>query len=817
MPNSSTSHRALLVRRLLLAILLVVGAGALGLWVGRVSVPNDMPEYGTIIGGGVHQAKPTRVTDADLQAPLPPVFFHAAPTSADHWGVVLEEVRMAAAAGVHQVIVPATLDWSGERGYNELLGQLKALTEINPRIRVFLQLSLDPSEEWATTRATEALRTKPEDGPMAAPYSALWRDEAARRASDLARQLAGEKIGRHVRGYLLAALEEGRWEIPADAGPSASASDAFREWLRRRYTDNDALRKAWGSEIASLEVATVPEVAAAAPEQTFLQLPAQQNVVDYREFVSDSCADAIAEIMVKIKQAVGQTMPVFAVYGHTFDATPGGLGAHGMGRLLYSDLDGFVGAVSSSDRGIGGAGGLNGPAFSPTLHQKQWLTLDRTRTGVERDPATGEIQRMQGIRADDVFNVQRRNFAQAAVLGVGIAWSDPLGEGWLHDEAQWVELGRLADAYDDLYPLAVANAAGAPSAGGPAASSESQKQPSDKDAKKQEASDKPKSAEAVPAESAPAAENAAATPGAPIPSFDQALEAMLTPAPVGPPNTFNGGLMVVVDESTMHLAGNATLLRDRVMLPAREAALRGGTPVRLCLLQDLLDDIAPAAEVYLFTNACRLNEAERQRLHARLQRDRACAIWCYAPGYFGPAAGVENIAKTVGMKVLAMKSPAQAGSTFSLAGRWVAESAEIGETAPVEPLFYIDDPDADTLARYRAGQQGSIALRVLPEGWTSIYVAEPAMTPGLLRELLHIIEKRSCFRDASREHYDAAFVGLNLVGIHARQGGEISISLGNVFDIQDAFDPSMGWPQKESITIPVKTGETRLLRLTPVY
>jgi len=816
MSSQNSSHRALVLRRLALALLLIVGGGALGLWVGRLSVPNDMPEYEAIVGGTGRTPKPSRVTDEDLSAPLPPVYFHAAPTTPEHWPVVLEEARMAAAAGVHQVIVPATLDWASDGDAAVLVARLGDLIKASPRVRIFLQLQLDPTAEWAATRPTEVLKTSAEDGVMAAPYSALWREETARRAAALAKRLAGEKIGRHIRGYLLSALDGGRWEIPADVLPSTGASEAFRAWARKRYTDNDALRKAWGSEVASLEISGVPDIAAFPAEQAFLKVPEQQQIADYREFASESCADAIAEIMVSIKEATSPTMQVLALYGHTFDAIAGGLGAQGMGRLLYSDLDGFAGSVSASDRGIGGAGGLSGPAFSPALHQKAWITLDTTRTGVEQDAATGQIQRMQGIRAEDVYNVQRRNFAQAAVLGLGLAWSDPLGEGWLHDEEQWTRLGELAELYEDIYPPTLGDPAAAQVQGAHAASSEKEKQPvkekSDKDL------DETPPVEASADTAAPTGEGGEPVAGAaPVSSFDQNVESLLTPAPVGPPNTFKGGLAVVVDEGAMHYAANSNFVRDRLLLPARDAAQRSGAAVRLVLLQDLLDDIAPSAEVYLFANAFRLSDAERQRIHARLQRDRACAIWCYAPGYLAPAPDAAAVGKTVGMKVVLAKGPAQAGSSFALSGRWLAEAAEIGEAMSIEPLFSIDDPEADILARYRAGQLGSIAVRVLPEGWTSIYVAEPSMTPGLLRELLHIIERRSCFRDASREHFDVAYVGLNLVGIHARQSGEIAVSLGNVFDVQDAFDPSIGWPQKESITIPVKTGETRLLRLTPVY
>lgn len=768
-----------------MALLAITVAGFLGYWSGGKSVPDDLPAYQPIAGLPNRAQKPDRVDEADLATPVPPLYFAAGTFPPDAWPLVEEEIRLAAAHGVDQVILPLRLAWEDSSNVAAAQSLLKRTLAVNPRARIFIHLHLDPDPGWADARPTEVFPRTAEEPPMASPASELWRDEAARKAAALADALQREANGFHVRGYLLAAMVDGRWRIPAGASPAPCMTKAFREWLKRRYTDNAELQTSWDRDTVTLDTVEPVATPAEVPAGTvFLDLPERQDLIDYREFLSDATADAIAAIMSAIKQAAPR-VKVYANYGHTFDHDGEESGLLGMGRLLYGDLDGFAGSIVARDRGIGAAGGANAPHFSAALHQKEWILLDDTRTGIARDPATGQVGRLEGVRPDDVYNVQRRNFALAAVHGTGLAWTDPHGEGWLHDEPQWEVLGQMLDVYADLYapPATPANT--------PAASSEEQSNPSP--------------------EPAPGAEAAAPD------SFEQQVEDMLTPAQVGPPNTFNTGLLVVIDESAMHALASPGLVREQIILPARDAALRSGATVRTCLLQDVLDDIAPGAQVYLFLNAFRLTEAERARLHARFQRDQACAIWCYAPGYLSPAPDTEAIAKTVGMKVTRIKAPAQSGSVFTLGGRWLPENSEIGDAQAVEPLFSIDDPDADIIATYRGGQRGSIALRVLPEGWTSVYVAEPALSPGMLREILQLIERRACFKATGREHFDAAYPGLNLIGIHAKQPGEIALSLGNVFDIQDVFEPGIGWPQKESIAFPVKTGETRLLKLTPLY
>ncbi len=796
MPNSDSSNSRRLALRVAIAFIFVIAAGALGLWVGKLSVPDDMPDYEPIAGAPGRPAKPTKVEEADLTTPVPPVFFAAGMASPENWPIIAEEIKFAAAAEVDQVILPLTLDWQSSGNTAPALALIDRVLEINPRARIYFNLDLNPNTAWAEARPTEVLPATSDRPPYAFPASGLWRDEAASKAAALAKAIASDKRGIHLRGFILSAMEGGRWLCPPDAASDRGNSKAFRNWLQKKYPDNEALRKAWGNEASALDIAEPPTEPTEVPAgKIFLDLPAQQHLADYRQYLSEATADAIAAIMAALKAATPDRK-VYANYGHPFDADGAPTGALAMGRLLYGDLDGFVGSVSNTDRGIGAAGGLSTAAFSAALHQKEWILLDDTRTGVGRDPATGQIARIEGIRSEDVYNVQRRNFTLAAVHGLGVAWTDPQGEGWLHDEPQWTVLGQMRAIYAQLYPATPTEA--------PPTSASSEKQV--------EVGETPP-AEA-PAEPAPPAEEQAPVPA---PSFDEQLEAMLTPAQVGPPNTFKTELLIVIDEATMHHLASPALVRERITLPARDAALRSGAAVRTVLLQDVLDDIAPGAKVYLFLNAFRISEAERARLHARLQRDQACAIWCYAPGYLDPAPNSKAIAATVGMKVQQLKAPAQAGSTFTLGGRWLAEGADIGESTPFEPLFNIDDPDADIIAQYKSTPKGSIALRVLPEGWTSIYVAEPTMSPALLRELLRIIEQRTCFKFTGREHFDTAMVGLNLVGIHAKQPGEIALSLGNVYDIQDLFDETIGWPQKESIAFPVKTGETRLLKLTPLY
>ncbi len=288
-----------------------------------------------------------------------------------------------------------------------------------------------------------------------------------------------------------------------------------------------------------------------------------------------------------------------------------------------------------------------------------------------------------------------------------------------------------------------------------------------------------------------------------------------TPPPS--PSDFLPDVLVVVDESARFYQRCAEPLNRRILTGARDAALRAGVSTQFCLLQDVLDDVAPPAPVCLFLNAFHITKEEREKLFNRFERDQTCAIWLYAPGYIGETSGVDNVRALTGMSVKAFEAPTEAGSVFSVAGQqYVPEGTSIGAPQTWFPLFYIDDEEAFELAKYRGSGKTSVAMRSMDAGWTSVYVAEPAFIPGLLREVLNILEQPLLFEPTRPNHYDLTHEGNGLLAIHGRTIGERSIDLGSYMNVRDLFNEQIGWPQKDRFTLPMKAGETRLFKLSPL-
>ena len=742
-----------LVYRLGASFLLLIIAISSGLYLGKISV-SDEPIVGMPAAPPASKPEPaaadTAVTDQDhAEEVVPPLYFFPGRGNESDWGIVETQIAMAAEADINRYVVAITPGWFSEereadaQRYNALLERYVAL---NDRSRFLVQVNLNPPVRWFEKYPEAAMRINDAYQPYPSPVSSVWREAANEALAHIVNTLESGVYGERILGYVLCALQEQRWILPDGFDSSRANQQGFSIWLRNRYPSDSALQAAWENEDITLAEATIP----ARPDlseasELFLELPAMQPVSDFSRYSSETVADALASLAAWTARITTQPASVIiaAPYGHAFEALANDSGHFALELLLESDLNTLMAPVSYVDRGLGGVGGMMGPVDSMTVRGKQWLLIDDTRTGVERDAATGEFARIKGINAADVYEVQRRNFSMALTYGLGLVWADPQGEGWLHDSEQWTQFGNLNTIYaDHIAAIAEDNE-----------------------------------------------------------SFGDSAT-----------------MTVVVDEASRFYLQCDGRVNGALLQKGRDAALRAGVSLRFHLLRDVIEDVAPPTPVYLFLNAFHLTDTDRARLHSRLAREQASAIWMYAPGYIAENADAENIAATTGMDVKRFEAPFQTGSTYLLSGQYMRAEERFGAGEVWAPAFYIaPEEETDFLARYiNEENKGSIAILTLPEGWTSVYIAEPELTPALLREILQLLEQHIFLTPSERVYYDTVFARDDIVALHASQSGKRSLYFGRFYDIEDLIDPDIGWPQKDSIMLPVRTGETRILRQNPL-
>lgn len=428
--------------RIAVIVLLMLLAVWAGRWLGRVTAPRRLPPE--IYHATVPQPRlePAPAEDSSEEGKgEDPFFFEVYVGPGAELESVAREVTMAGEAGLRQFIVAAPYLWDEDWG--ELDHAIGFILERVPNASLLLQLDLNPPASWTSRRPAEVSTAT--DGGVVLPSvgSRAWLDDTKERLAMLGPHVAEQSYAGRITGVVLTALEDGRWYRRNGYDHSGANISAFRAWLGKKYGDDARLRATWGDQNATIEQAEVPE----RPDdrttvQVFFPRPAMQRHVDYLEYVSETTADAIAELAAHVKTTWGPRTQVFAAYGYGFEATWNDAGHFALMNIVDSEVDGFIGPVSYFDRGLGGVGGFVAAVDSVTAHGKRWLLEDDTRTGIGRN-GNGVVERPLGLRVNDLLNVYRRNFASAALHGLPMAWADATGAGNLLDEELWDEFGTL--------------------------------------------------------------------------------------------------------------------------------------------------------------------------------------------------------------------------------------------------------------------------------------------------------------------------------------------------------------------------------------
>ena len=192
-------------------------------------------------------------------------------------------------------------------------------------------------------------------------------------------------------------------------------------------------------------------------------------------------------------------------------------------------------------------------------------------------------------------------------------------------------------------------------------------------------------------------------------------------------------VVALIDEkSLLHLQRGEPFFR-KITNGLRETLQKTGVSFGTYLQSDLLrDDFPLTAKLYLFLTPYRLTGPIRTAIQEKLQSGGKTLAFLFAPGSCEarPAlsGAMEEVAGgSVGLILRQQEWNSEIGSrviepnnplTDRLNGR------EIGTRERINPSFFVDDPDATTLAEYQGSGLPSIAVRDFGK-WKSVFVGEP--------------------------------------------------------------------------------------------
>ncbi len=272
---------------------------------------------------------------------------------------------------------------------------------------------------------------------------------------------------------------------------------------------------------------------------------------------------------------------------------------------------------------------------------------------------------------------------------------------------------------------------------------------------------------------------------------------------------------------------------------------RLGTPVDFYETDDVIDGEGRSYKMYIFLNQYIASPRERELIEQRLKKDGNVLVWMYGAGLINPDAtetlSLENARELTGFRLgcemretrcvmtarssgllLSMKKGEKIGDYLRerIVRQFTEEelaSGEIGamvqpldrfvEPNLVNPLIYVDDPDAIPLADFDDGGKVGLAIKQF-DNWTSVYVGAPCLQAHVLRDLAKLAGAH-LYVDGE----EIVYANESYVGIHTNEGGKRTIRLKKAADVEEVID---GRPVAEQVTefeedIPAHT--TRLYRI----
>ncbi len=276
-------------------------------------------------------------------------------------------------------------------------------------------------------------------------------------------------------------------------------------------------------------------------------------------------------------------------------------------------------------------------------------------------------------------------------------------------------------------------------------------------------------------------------------------------------------IAVILDEDSWRYLSDGEILPTALLSAQKQWELAYlGAPFDALRLRDLSHSDLPDYKLYVFLNTFRVTEEQRSMLHARFKRNRATAVWVYAPGYIGRKLDVANMQALTGIR---LAEDASAGELHvEITGRdhpytrSVPKGLAYGTDVNVErikatfdhrlylkdpsdpslrrdlpgfrisPRFYAEDAEAVVLGRLAGLNKPGLVVKRQGD-WTSVYSSAPILPAALLRD---IARAAGChiYSDAG----DVVYANRGFLCVYAPRGGTRTVRLPRAARVLDLLE-----------------------------
>lgn len=771
--------RAWMVNFFLVLIILIVVAVSwwMGAVVGRYSLRN------LLVSMEPGKQSPELEKDLYEENTNLPIYCFIGASSCDE--IAKLELRKSAESGIRNFICKVDFPWFGSEDLPKIFTALQCLNETVPWGKFYLYVDLNPPETWFTNKSDAKMVVNGEEIGFVSLCSQQWLRNVEEGFSILAEAIKNSTMNKRIGGFMLGFLKNGMWILPGlDLSKPAIAE--FIKWSNNKFPLPEQKWTVFGTD--ELTPQKVEEnLKFSLQNQSKGLFEDSPILVLFREFINKQMAKSAIFITSKLKESFkGINIKVMLPYGFSLESADPDTGHFGFADVINSDVDSVVLPVSYMSRGAGDTGAPTGAIESIIAHGKEVLILDDTRTGVTYDILTRSPSRMKGIKPEAVLAVQKRNSGMALTHNAGIIWCDPEGKGWLSADEEWENIKKIIEIYKKQMNL-----------GKISFLSRRYIKNDENNLRNNGESDH-------------------LTPKLHIGKANtQELETQISLS-LMEESMLLEPMAFVVDERVSHrLSARGSELYTKMLVEARDQLLRVGLPVEFYLMQDLLEERIPPKTIYFIFSMASPSQTEIQTLHHIFESDKAIVLWYYLPGCDVLLTDEEKITELTQIKTKLYSNPTTAGSAFELEGRWVNKGENFGEEAEYYPLIYIEDNDADVLARYRKDGKCSIGIKTVNEKWVSVLCAEPGINFLILREILTILEIPTLVAEGSMESSDTYYISGNTMVIHTKGIGDRIIQFNQFLNLENLFQPEQKWFERETILLSLGNGETVFLGYKP--
>jgi hypothetical protein len=254
----------------------------------------------------------------------------------------------------------------------------------------------------------------------------------------------------------------------------------------------------------------------------------------------------------------------------------------------------------------------------------------------------------------------------------------------------------------------------------------------------------------------------------------------------------------------------------------REEMVKLGAPYDILLTRDLQNPrVRQNYKLYIFINPFYLDKAARDSIN-KLKRDGKTLLWFYAPGYVSDNGfNVQVVSQLTGFntqikdkaELLQMKTGAADSALLAKLGGVTYKNdmfTSITHIHPkvVQPVFYVDDPQAQTLATYPDGKTAWAARDF--GSWKSIYSAVPLLDVQAIRNIARYAGVHLYCDEDIVMGADNRFLMFNN-GYDGKR--TITVNLPEIKTVKDAFTGAIISQGKKSFPLTLDTPDTRILSL----